>query len=122
MPRSEGSVAALDTLDPVPIDDPLDDVPIESIEPVPTGPVAELPVVEPEPVADELDDAEPLAPPSVPLVPMLPPLDVPEPTDALGLNDCASRLQASKSACVGSAARAGPHTPTMPAMAKTAVA
>ena len=76
----------------------------------------------------EPGDAEPLEPgvADSPLVPMLPPIEVlpvlPDLTEALGFIACASRLHASKSDCEGSAARAGAHTPTIPATTTTAVA
>ena len=105
MPRRAESLA------PEPVDEPMD------VEDEPVAPADDEPLIEP---VDEEPDVEPLgdiadpladAPGVLTLVPVevLPRAPLPEPTDALGLIDCASRLHASKSVCVGSAARAGPR-------------
>jgi hypothetical protein len=118
MPRRAESLA------PEPADEPMD------VDDEPAAPLDDAPLVEPvddESDVDPLGDViDPLADaPGVPMVApveVLPPAPLPEPTDALGLVDCASRLHASKSVCVGSAARAGPQMPITPATANSAVA
>jgi len=113
--------------------EPVEPAPIESVEPAPNDPVDDELPIEPVPVEEPFivepadpDERDPLVAPDMPLVPMLPPIDVPpappDPTEALGFIACASRLHASTSDDEGSAARAGAHTPTIPATTNTAVA
>ena len=149
MPRGDESLDVLDPLpidplvplvplDPVPIDparepliEPVEPAPIEPAEPAPIEPVDGELFIEPVPVEappivepGEAAPLDPLVASDVP--PMLPPIEVPpappDRTEALGFIACASRLHASKSDCEGSAARAGAHTPTIPATTNTAVA
>jgi len=94
-------------------------------------PPAPLALVDTEPDVSTLPEvappaAEPEAPARMPPL-ALPPVPTPElvvpPGEALGLPiDCASRLHASKSVWVGSAAKAAPHTATMAVTVRSAVA
>jgi hypothetical protein len=116
----------IEPADPAPTEPVDGPPPIDPVEPAPIEPVPEPPIMEPGVTEPLGDDSEPPPAPGMLLVPMPPPidvpLDVPEPTEALGFMACASRLQTSKSDCVGSAARAGLTAATIPATANSAVA